>query len=83
MNKKSQNFLDVISRSELPNIVKDLAEIPIDSKIPDKLLKEIPILRTILGIFSVGKSIKEFLFTKKLSIFLTELYKTKQKTRVS
>ena len=82
MNKKSDDFLSAISQAGIPEIIKEYAEVGIDSQIPDKIIKDIPILGTIFSIFKISESIKDFLFAKKISIFLKELYEsTNEKER--
>lgn len=50
----------------------DYAEVAIDEFLADGVLKEIPIVKTIVGIAKTGIAIKDAIFVKKLLVFLSE-----------
>lgn len=60
----------VINTSDL---MQDYMEIGIDSLFENELAKQIPIIKTFVGIAKVGKDLSERNFTKNLIIFLNEL----------
>ncbi|MGK0271266.1 MAG: hypothetical protein ACI88H_001923 [Cocleimonas sp.] len=62
-----------ISNSELVSVSGELGEIAIDSILDDGLLKDIPIIGTITGLWKTGASIKDALFTQKLLVFLNTI----------
>lgn len=62
-----------IKESELQNITIELAEIIGDTFLKDSILKEIPILSTIMGLGKGYIGIKDALFTRKLIRFLKEI----------
>ena len=55
--------------------VGDLAEVGLDAVMDDGVLKEIPLLSTVAGIYKIGHTIKERHTIKQLALFVTELNK--------
>jgi len=79
---KDKIFFPILKKAEVPDIISDLAEAAIDSEIDEGIIKNIPILKTIFGIFKVGVAVNDFLFAKKLSIFLKNLYELSEEERI-
>jgi hypothetical protein len=52
------------------DIVGDLEEFTIDSIFASELLKEIPVINTLLNLTKIGVGVNNFIFTKKLIRFL-------------
>jgi hypothetical protein len=73
MSKIGNELVKVIKDKEFQGISKDLVETAIDTKIPEGLLKDIPLLSTIIGAFNTISNIKDRLFVQKLLTFLYEL----------
>ena len=55
--------------------VADLTEVGLDAVMDDGVLKEIPLLSTVAGIYKIGHTIKERHTIKQLALFVTELNK--------
>ncbi len=55
----------------------DYSELVLDSILDEGLLKEIPVIKTIVSTYKIGTSIRDKHFTKKLCIFLKELHSNK------
>lgn len=55
--------------------VADLTEVGLDAVMDEGLLKEIPLLSTVAGIYKIGHTIKERHTIKQLALFVTELNK--------
>jgi hypothetical protein len=53
------------------------AEIGLDTFISDDVLKEIPIVKTIVGVVKSGLKVKEIFFSKKILTFLKEFHSSK------
>ncbi len=53
------------------------AEIGLDTFVTDDVLKEIPIVKTVVGVVKSGLKIKEVFFTKKILTFLKEFHSGK------
>lgn len=60
---------------EITGTLLDLSEIGLDGIMEDGVLKDIPLLRTVMAIYKIGSSIKERHNLKKLVVFLNELNK--------
>lgn len=69
---KDDNFQDVIM---------DLGETAIDTIFDDGVLKEVPILGSVLGLARATMTIQDKLFAKKLLTFLVQLKNTDTKSR--
>lgn len=69
----SHSFDTTIKNSNLKNITIDLTEAITDSVLKDGLLKEIPIIGTILNLSKLSLDIKDQLFMKKIISFITEI----------
>jgi hypothetical protein len=55
----------------------DYAEIGLDSFVSNEVLKEIPIVKTIVGVVRGGLKVKEIFFAKKILTFLKEFHSRK------
>lgn len=52
----------------------DYAEIGLDAFVTDDVLKEIPIVKTVVGVVKSGLKVKEIFFAKKILTFLKEFH---------
>lgn len=59
------------------DLAVDYSEIALDSIFDDSILEEVPIIKTIVSTYKIGKSIQERHFVKKLTIFLKEFHSGK------
>ena len=73
MSSLGTNLIQVIKDKEFQAVTKDLTEVVIDSNIAEGLLKDVPLLSTIIGTFNTVTNIKDKLFLKKILTFLYEL----------
>ncbi|MDF7809937.1 hypothetical protein [Hymenobacter sp. YC55] len=55
----------------------DYAEIGLDAFVSDEVLKEIPIVKTVVGVVKSGLKVKEIFFAKKILTFLKEFHSGK------
>ncbi len=69
----SKSFNETLKDSELQNVTIELAEAFADNLINDGLLKEIPIIGTIIGLTKSTINLVDRLFLKKILYFLTEI----------
>lgn len=58
-----------------------MSEVGLDSVLNDGVLKEIPFIGTIIGFVKTGLAVRDWLFLKKLYLFLCELEKVPQEVR--
>lgn len=80
MNDQGNSLIKSICSDSL-NLVSDITEASMDSILSDGLLKEIPIIGSVVNLIKVGLTIKDRLFFKKLIIFLREIEKVDHKKR--
>jgi len=73
IKKISNSFEETLKDSNLQNVTIGLAETLSDSLLEDGLLKDIPIIGTIVGLGKTSINIIDLLFLKKIICFLSEL----------
>jgi hypothetical protein len=73
LNKIDNSLTETIRNSDLQNVSADLAEIVLDSMLSDGVLKDLPIVGSIIGLSKTALNIKDALFLKKIIHFLSEL----------
>ena len=62
-----------VASAKLADVVFDAAEVALDENLADGVLKELPIIGTVVKLVHAGQSVSEALFVRKLLRFLTEL----------
>lgn len=79
MQKDNEEISKALIDSILPEKTSeefiDIAEIGLDQLLDDGLLKEIPILKTIVAIYKTSITISDRLLIKKILLFLSSVYK--------
>ncbi|HLW62065.1 MAG TPA: hypothetical protein VKY33_01575 [Flavobacterium sp.] len=65
----------IIKDSDLSSLLKDYSEIIVDSFIEEGVIKELPIIGTIIGLVNFSNSLNQHFTTKKLCKFLIQLDK--------
>lgn len=73
LNEISNSLADTLKDSDLQGVSVDLAETFTDALLQDGILKDIPIIGTLVGLGKTGLKIKDRLFLKKIIYFITEL----------
>lgn len=68
-----RELVRIVASAKLADIVFDAAEVALDENLADGVLKELPIVGTVVKLVHAGQSISEKLFVRKLLRFLTEL----------
>lgn len=79
--KLSDSLTKTISSSELGKVGEDITEVAIDSILQEGILKEIPIIGTLTGLWKTGVAVKDYLFLTKLLAFLNESSKLSTEKR--
>ena len=69
----SNAFTETIKDTNLKDITVDISEILVDNLLEDGILKEIPIIGTILKLGKFTLNIKDHLFIKKIIYFISEI----------
>jgi hypothetical protein len=77
----SQSFISTIAHSDLAHVTQDLTEVALDSLLDNGILKDIPVIGTIVGIYKGVVSIREQMFIKKIAKFLNSLSEISAKER--
>ncbi|HAS8429726.1 TPA: hypothetical protein I7765_20720 [Vibrio vulnificus] len=67
--------------AELTSVGMDLAEVSVDAVLEEGLLKDIPIVGSVVGLAKSGIALRERLYVKKLIKFLSELQKIDSEAR--
>lgn len=70
VNSRDLSIIETLSNSDLASVSKDIAEIAIDGVLEDGLLKDLPVVNTLLATYKAGKSVRDNIFTRKLFRFL-------------
>lgn len=69
-----ESFEKTLINSELPDVVIDLAEISLDNLIDLKDVKDLPLIKTFVGLLEFGANVHDRLFLKKIIAFLANLH---------
>ena len=78
LNKELENSL---KGDDLINLGIDISEMAIDHIFDEGILKDIPILNSIITVFKAGKSIRDALFVKKVILFLLTIQEVPNEKR--
>lgn len=73
-----ESLKDTILKSELPALMNELGEIGIDSLLADGVLKDIPVLGSVLAIGKTYGNVRDYLFTKKINKISSRANKLEQ-----
>ena len=77
----SESFKETLTDSNLHNVTIGLAETITDSFITDGILRDIPIIGTIVGLTKASMNVADTLFLNKIFAFLSELESIKPSDR--
>lgn len=72
---------NVIRSDDVVQISKEALEIGIDAALDSGILKEVPIVSTVVGLFNVGGTIRNQLLTSKVISFLNKLSELSKEER--
>lgn len=81
MSDIQDSFTKTIKNTTLSDVAIDLTELSIDNLIDNDVIKQIPIVKTFVGIVSAGISMHDRLFLKKILGFLNEINDIDEGTR--
>ncbi|OCB70737.1 hypothetical protein B0A79_13895 [Flavobacterium piscis] len=71
-NELSKSLAQTLSESDLTKIGIDIAEISIDSILENGVLKDLPIVGSLIGIWKTGVAVNDYRFLNKMMLFLKE-----------
>ena len=72
---------DVLCSANLKGLSVDFAEITLDSILKNEALKSIPVVKSLLAIIETTQNISNYLFLKKIVVFLSNIKKVSAKKR--
>ena len=72
---------ETIKSSDLGSLMKDFGEVALDSVVKDGVLRDIPVISSIVGAAKLAISIRDTLLVKKILYFLRELGDTTEEER--
>lgn len=75
------DITDSLCSSKLKDLSIDISEMSIDALMNDGLLKQIPVIKTILAIIETTQNLSNYLFLKKILAFLTNVKGVSAKKR--
>ena len=73
IQKISTTLSETIKVGEFQSVTSDIAEVLIDGALTDGILKDLPLIRLLVGLVKTSVNVKDKLFIKKLITFLTQL----------
>lgn len=76
-------LVETVKSADISGLAKDYSEIALDSVLSEGVLRDIPIVNTLVAIGRVGANIHDQIFAKKLIRFLTNLSELDPKERAS
>jgi hypothetical protein len=65
-----QSLSDTLKRSELASVLAGLGEVSVDLINQPSLVRDIPVLGTLVGLWRTGVTIRDYFFSRKLVSFL-------------
>jgi hypothetical protein len=71
-NKINDSFKATIASNEALSLAKDYSEVALDSILNNGILKDIPLVGTVIGLFKMGNSLKEQHTIKKILVFINQ-----------
>ncbi len=78
-----KSLIETIGKAGGTDLAADIGELLIDAVSDDGLLKDVPLVGSLLKLRKIGSSIKEHIFLKKLRRFLTEVAEIPKEDRES
>lgn len=81
-NKSVAKAMEETISSEHLIVVEDIGEVLIDTTLNDGLLKDIPVISTLVGVRKLITNIKDYLFVNKLISFLYPIKDTSANERI-
>lgn len=77
----SSPIVELASNQELQSLLQELAEIGVDSVMQDGILKDVPLIGTLVDLAKTGRNVRDLLFMRKLQSFLSSMQDTPNAAR--
>lgn len=81
MEQLEGKLVESLEAKELGSLTADYTELGLDSILDDGIVKDIPILRTLVGLAKIGLNVRDRIYVKKIYGFLVEVGQTTQEQR--
>ncbi len=82
MNHSEKEIIDswseTIAESNVGDILIDISEVGLDSIVDSELIKEVPVIKTIVSVYKLGHTLRERSYIRKLAKFLSEISNGKE-----
>lgn len=76
-----KGLLDTLKDENIENVCKDFSELAIDALLTDGILREIPVINSVVGLAKAGFSVRDRLFIEKVIRFINPLGKYSETER--
>lgn len=67
------SFNNTLIKSKLTDVAEELTENIIDNKVSNSIVREIPIINTLIGIIQSTQNISNYLFLRKITAFISKI----------
>lgn len=81
MSKLDISFRETVLKSDLPSVIQNAGEIGFDSLLDNGVLKDVPILSTMLAVGKTFGNVRDYFFAKKMIAFLRSISSLSEKER--
>uniref|UniRef100_UPI0040572413 hypothetical protein n=1 Tax=Candidatus Electronema sp. TaxID=2698783 RepID=UPI0040572413 len=81
MSKIDISFRETVLKSDLPSVIQNAGEIGFDSLLDNGVLKDVPILSTMLAVGKTFGNVRDYFFAKKMIAFLRSISSLSEKER--
>jgi len=78
----NEQLITILKSKDLSSVTMDLVEAVLDNQITDELMKEVPILKSLIALKNIYSSISDRIFIKKATNVLLELSDVSWKERI-
>lgn len=75
LENPNKKFETILKESDLVSLSKDFGEVAIDNVMDEGILRDIPVLGTVVGLIKFGNTINKYTTAKKIYRFLLQLHK--------
>ena len=69
------SWMETIAESNVGDLLIDLSEVGLDNIVDNELVKEVPVIKTVVSVYKLGHTLRERSYVRKLAGFLNEISK--------
>ena len=67
------SWVETIAKRDLTDVLANLSEVGLDTITENEIIKEIPVVSTVVSVYKIGHTLRERAYLKKLYVFLREI----------